>query len=151
MRYSITTTIHAAVLDRFGGKLLIPVTAAGFVYLLPYDKFLMNNKDDSRIEWSILADIADFADEGDCIIVSQNYASRLWLPVRSMTGAKVVPEDESDPEQIDRLTARYGRVIVLTEKLLDEDDYSIMYSNILHHVEDDLNHTGKIVPMSLDF
>lgn len=147
----IAVIFCAAVLDRFGGKLLIPVTAAGFVYLLPYDKFLMNNKDDSRIEWSILADIADFADEGDCVVVSQNYASRLWLPVRSMTGAKVVPEDENDPEQLDRLTARYGRVIVLTEKLLDEEDYSIMYSNILHHVEDDLNHTGKIVPMSLNF
>ena len=26
-----------------------------------------------------------------------------------------------------------------------------MYSNILHHVEDDLNHTGTIVPMSLGF
>lgn len=147
----IAVIFCAAILDRFGGKLLIPVTAAGIIYLVPYDSFLMKNKDDSRIEWSILNDIADFADEGDCVVVSQNYASRLWLPLRSLTGAKVVPEDENDPEQIDRLTARYGRVIVLTEKLLNEDDYSIMYSNILHHVEDDLNHTGTIVPMSLGF
>lgn len=145
----IAVIFCAAVMDRFGGKLLVPVTAAGFVYLAPYDTFIMNNKDDSRIEWSILSDLADYADEGDCVLISQNYVSRLWLPLRSMTGARVIPEDVNDPDQIDKLVVRYGRVAVLTEKHLSDEEYSIIYSNKLHHVEDDLNHTGEFVPMSL--
>ncbi|MCR5600487.1 MAG: hypothetical protein K6G33_07095 [Ruminococcus sp.] len=141
----------AAVLDRFGGKLLIPVTAAGIIYLVPYDTFLMQNKDDSRIEWSILSDLTDFVDENDCIVISRGYVSRLWLPMRSMTGAKIVPEDENDPEQIERLAARYGGVLVLTDKSLYAEDYTLVYSNVLHHIEDDLNTTGKIAPMSLGY
>jgi hypothetical protein len=111
----------------------------------------MGHKDDSRIEWSILEDIADFGGENDCIVISPKYTTKLWLPVRSMTGAKVVPEDENDAGQIDRLAARYGRVLVLTEKMMDDEDFSIMYSNRMHSIEDDLNHRGRIVPFSKHF
>ena len=140
-----------SALDRSGGRLLIPVTAAGLLYTAPFDAYLMFHRDDSRIEWSILNDIADFADENDCIVISPKYTTKLWLPVRSMTGAKVVPEDEGDSGQIDRLAARYGRVLVLTEKMLDGENYSVMYSNKIHCIEDDLNHRGWIVPFSKHF
>ncbi len=141
----------ASAADRFGGKLLIPVTAVGLLYIVPFDKYLMVHRDDSRVEWSILGDIADFGGENDCIVISPKYTTKLWLPVRSMTGAKVIPEDENDPEQLDRLAARYGRVFVLTEKAMDEKDFSIMYSNKIHSMEDDLNHRGRIVPFSKQF
>ena len=141
----------ASAADRFGGKLLIPVTAVGLLYIAPFDAYLMGHKDDSRIEWSILEDIADFGGENDCIVISPKYTTKLWLPVRSMTGAKVVPEDENDAGQIDRLAARYGRVLVLTEKMMDDEDFSIIYSNRMHSIEDDLNHRGRIVPFSKHF
>ena len=141
----------ASVLDHFGGKLMIPVAAAGLLYIAPFDAYLMYHKDDSRIEWSVLNDLTDYITDSDCVVISPRYTLHLWLPVRSMTGAKVIPEDTNDPKQIERLAERYGRVLVLTEQMLDEDEYSIMYSNKMHSIEDDLNHTGRIMPFSTYF
>ena len=81
------------------------------------------------------------------MVISNDYASRLWLPIRSMTGAHVIPEDTGDPEQLDRLAARYGRVMVITKDILDEEDYTAVYSNKIHHIEDDMVNTGTIIPM----
>lgn len=147
----VAVIFSVAALDRAGGKVLIPVTALGLMYVEKFDRYLMLNKDDSRMEWSIIEDITDFVDESDCVVISPTYASRLWLPVKSMTGAKVMVEDAEDAEQIDRLTARYGRVIMITEKNLDEADHTALYSNKLHHIEDDMVNTGKILPFARSF
>lgn len=147
----IAVIFSAAALDRAGAKVLIPVTAVGLMYVVKTDKFLMLNKDDSRMEWSIIEDIADFVDESDCVVVSPTYASRLWLPVRSMTGATVIPEYKDDTEQIDRLAARYGRVLVITDIPLDKDDYSTVYSNKIHHTEDDGVHKRWLMPFPREY
>ena len=148
---SVAVIFAAVALDRAGGKLLIPVTAAGLLYVARFDAYLMINVDDSRIEWSVMEDLADFIGEADCVVISSDYASKLWLAVRSMTGAKVIPEDKNDSGQLDRLAERYGRVSVLTAEVLDEDIFSNVYSNKIHHCEDDLNYTGRIVPFSKSF
>ncbi|WP_295067615.1 hypothetical protein [Ruminococcus sp.] len=147
----VAVIFSVAALDRAGGKVLVPATALGLMYLARFDGYLMLNKDDTRMEWSIIEDIADFVDKDDCVVISPTYASRLWLPVKSMTGAAVVPENRDDAEQIDRLAARYGRVIVITELSLDNEDYSSVYSNKLHHIEDDGINTGRLVPLSRSF
>ena len=138
-------------LDRFGGKLLIPAAAASFLFIARYDAYLVWHKDDTRIEWSVLSDLADFVDADDCVVISNDYASRLWLPIRSMTGAHVIPEDTEDPDQLDRLAARYGRVMVITDSDLGEEDYTAIYSNKIHHIEDDMVNTGTIIPMPKSF
>ena len=147
----IAVLFGAAALDRFGGKLLIPVTAVSYLYMGQFDAYLIAHKDDSRMEWSILSDIADFVEESDCVVVSPDYASRLWMPVKAMTGAKVIPEDRNDPQQFEKLSARYGRVVVLTADDLGEEDYTVLYSNKIHHIEDDGVNTGWFVPMPRHF
>ena len=147
----VAVIFSAAALDRAGGKVLIPVTAVGLIYVAKFDKYLMLNKDDTRMEWSVIEDITDFVDSEDCVVISPTYASRLWLPVKSMTGAKVMVEDTDDAGQIDRLAARYGKVIVITEKFLDEAEHTALYSNKLHHIEDDMVDTGTLLPLSRSF
>ncbi|MCR4639728.1 hypothetical protein [Ruminococcus sp.] len=147
----VAVIFAAAALDHIGGKLIIPAAALGLLYVSRFDGYLMYNTDDSRMEWSILTDLTDYITDSDCVVISPNYTLRLWLPVRSMTGAAVFPEDIDDPQQFERLAQRYGRVIIITEKSLDKEDYSVMYTNKLHRIEDDLNHTDRIVPMSTYF
>lgn len=147
----VAVLFAAAALDHIGGKLIIPASLVGLLYVARFDGYLMYNTDDSRMEWSVLTDLTDYITSDDCVVISPTYTMRLWLPIRSMTGAAVFPEDQEDPQQLDRLAQKYGRVIVISEKNLDGDDYSVMYSNKLHRIEDDLNHTGRIVPMSKYF
>lgn len=147
----VAVIFSVAALDRAGWKVIVPVTAVGLMYLVKVDKFLMRNKDDSRMEWSIIEDIADFVDESDCVVVSPTYASRLWLPVRSMTGATVIPEYKEDTDQINRLAQRYGRVIVITDTPLDKEEYSTVYSNKIHHIEDDGMNKSWLLPFPCEY
>lgn len=147
----IMVIFSAAALDRFGRKLIIPATAVGLIYVRPYDTYLMTHKDDSRMEWSVLMDIADFVKPDDCVVISREYTQKLWLPLRSITGARVFPEDKNDADQLSRLSERYGKVYVITGEGLGEEDYTVMYSNKLHVIEDDLNNTGKWFPFSTEY
>lgn len=133
-------------LDRFGGKLLYPATAAGIAFSMPYNTYLMGHKDDTRMEWSIISDLSDFIDDSDCVVISPNYTNTLWLPIRSINHAAVYPEDESDPDQLRKLTERHGKVYYISGNKLDENDYKPLYKNVVHHIEDDLNNTADIMP-----
>ena len=133
-------------LDRFGGKLLYPATAAGIAFSMPYNTYLMGNKDDTRMEWSVINDLSYFIDDSDCVVISSNYTNALWLPIRSINHAAVYPENESDPDQLRKLTERHGKVYYISEKTLNENDFKPLYKNVVHHSEDDLNNEADILP-----
>ena len=147
----VAAVFAVMTLDRFGGKLMLPLTAAGLVFVMPYDIFLMQNKDDTRMEWSVLEDITDIAGAGDCIVIGREYMDHLWLPLRALTDADVYPQSEDADAQYIWLSQRYDRTLYITAQEDDEGDFSVMYRNMVQHSEDDLHHVGKIVPMSKAF
>ena len=147
----IGTVFCVAALDRFGGKLLYPVTAAGVAFSMPYDAYLLGHKDDTRMEWSIMNDLSDFIEDSDCVVISPGYMNTLWLPIRSMNHAAVYPEDESDPDQLRLLTERHRKVYYISDKTLNEKEFKPLYKNVVHHIEDDLNHPADIIPFSEKF
>ncbi|MBQ9894453.1 MAG: hypothetical protein IJM38_03610 [Ruminococcus sp.] len=148
---SVAVIFSVTVLDRFGAKLLIPLTAVGLCYEAKYDHYLLNNVDDTRMEWSIIDDLCDHIAPTDCVVISSDYDYRLWLPIKNITGARVFPEINDDENQFKDLLVKYCRVLYIAKENPDEDAYATIYSNKLHHSEDDTQSTGKLVPMSNKF
>lgn len=138
-------------LDRFGGKLMYPAVLAGLAFVAPYDSYLMSHKDDTRMEWSVLEDIADIASEGDCVLIDRKYMDHLWLPLRSITEANVYPQEDEFEEQFASMSRKYGRVLFVTDQEMDSEDFSPVYVNIINHSEDDTMNVGRLVPMSKKF
>lgn len=138
-------------LDRFGGKLLYPAAIAGIIYVVPYDSYLMNHKDDTRMEWSVLEEISDIVTADDCVLVDRKYMDHLWLPLRSITDADVYPQEDAFEEQFMSMSRKYGRVLFVTDQLIESDDFSPVYMNTIRHSEDDTMTVGSIVPMSKKF
>lgn len=147
----VAVIFSAMALDRFGGKLMYPAALAGIVFTAPFNVNLMTHKDDTRMEWSILADITDIAADGDCILIDRKYMDHLWLPLRSITNADIYPQEDEFDDQFVKLCQRYGRVLFITDEELVSEDFSPIYINKIHHSEDDTMNTGRIVPMSLKF
>lgn len=147
----IAVLFSVTALDRFGGKLLCPVTAAGLLYLAPFDGYLMLHKDDTRMEWSVLDDMTDYIEGSDCVVISPKYMDTTWLPLKNMTGASFFPENSDDAEQFYKFSVKYGRVLFITSQEQDEDSFSLIYTNKIKNSEDDLNYTGEFVPMSERF
>ncbi|MBQ8298234.1 MAG: hypothetical protein IJX77_10680 [Ruminococcus sp.] len=147
----IAAAFAVMTLDRFGGKLILPLTAAGLAFVAPYDRFLMRSKDDTRMEWSILGEIASTVGEGDCVLIERQYMNHLWMPLRAMTDAHIYPQADDLENQFAEMAEKYDRVVFITGEAENEDDFTVLYRNKINHSEDDLNHIGEIVPMSTDF
>ncbi len=147
----IAAVFAVLTLDRFGKKLLIPAAALGLWFVMPYDLFLMHSKDDSRLEWEVLMDAADTAEEAECIVIDQDHMQCLWLPLDAMTDAAVFPQEEDVLAQLERLSAEYGSVLYVSNDELPEEDFTLLYRDASEHSEDDLNHTGDFIPFSYQF
>lgn len=141
----------ALTLDRFSKKLLIPAAALGLAFVLPYDLFLLYSKDDSRLEWEVLMDTADAAEDADCIVIDKDHMQCLWLPLDAMTDAAVFPEEEDLAAQLAELSESYETVLYVTNDEIPEEDFKIVYRDVSWHSEDDLNHTGRLIPFSYQF
>ena len=147
---SVAVIFSAAALDKYGIRLIVPAAAVSFVCVAGFDKNLMLNKDDTLVEWSIIEDLADNINEKDCVVISDDYSKRLWLVLRSMTGARFYPMDNDDSGQLDRLAARYGRVDVLTREE-PKDGFSPVYMNKSHISNDEFTDMGKLLPLPRSF
>lgn len=147
----IAVVFSVMTLDRCGGKLIIPAAAIGLVFNAPFDRFLMLSKDDTRMEWSVLEDVAGTVQAGDCVLIERQYMAHLWLPLKVMTEADIYPQADDIEDQFLNMSKKYERVLYISGVEESEDDYSIMYRNTINHSEDSLTNIDKIVPMSMGF
>ncbi len=144
--------IFAAIsLDRWDGRVIYPAAALSLLINMPYIRLQKDAKDDTRMEWSVLEDVTDFVDEDSCVVICRKYAPELWLPLRTITDTHVYPLDEKDQDQFIELRSRYDKVLCISDKELPADEFIVHYKNVVNHSEDDLNNTGKFVPMSLKY
>lgn len=144
--------IFAAVsLDKLGGRAMYPAAALSIVLNLPFIRGQKDSKDDTRMEWSVLEDVADVVDENSCVVICSKYQPELWLPLRTVTDADVYPLNESDEDQFRELKSRYDKVFCISDKEISGDDFEVYYKNVINHSEDDGNNTGDFVPMSLKY
>lgn len=148
---SVAVIFGVLTLDKFGRKLIYPISLAGIFIVYPYDIFLMNAKDDTRMEWAVMEDICDIISDGDCVVMDKYYTSSLFLPIRNITEADVYPYFEFNENQFAELQVKYDKVFYITNKMQSPDDFVTIYKNTIEHSEDDSGHTGELIPMPYKF
>ena len=68
------------------------IIAISFTALFRYNNTLLNNLDDTKLEWKNLSNIASIVDKKDVLIVDNNLMATFFLPLRAMTSASVIPK-----------------------------------------------------------
>lgn len=125
----IVTIFATLLLNQYKLKITFLMSIFILIIDIPYNITLATQKDDSRIEWDILNNIASMVESDDIIIVDNSLDMRLYLPIRAMTGAKVYPESNFD----------YVKTNLLSEEDLDcyfistsneLENYSVVYRDI---------------------
>ena len=150
----IPTAVLFAVtaLDKADKKIMLTSSVISGLLFLPYSGFLMNHKDDTRMEWSVLEDITEQIPEDSCVVIDTELLPTLWLSVRAITGSAVYPSEKNLTEQFRTLSERYEEIYYLNTKdeayQLDEN-LNILYKNILHRSED--MNDGEYSSMPLEF
>lgn len=148
---AIAAIFAAMLLDRMKKRYVIPAAVLGLCYVLPYDLNLMHSKDDTRVEWDVLEDVADTVQDADCILIDRNMLDYFWLPLHAMTDAHIYPAEDTPDAQLAQLCRSYGSVLFLTDDAVSGTDFTVLYRDSTLHSEDDLLHTGKLLPFSYQF
>ena len=150
----VAAVFAVTVLDRIKFEPVLVAAAVGLVYTLPYDNILRSEKDDTRVEWETLNDVVQYISSDDCILVDGYSASRLWLPVRAMTGAHVYPFEADIDKQCRKLSQKYNEVYFLSHSSYTYDestDFEIVYMDNINAQEDKGKSDFDIVPFAKRF
>lgn len=101
--------------DQWVGLLL----AVSCIILLPFDKVLMTEKDDSRLEWHVITDLAEQIPEDGAVIIDNDYQKMLMLPIKAMTNADMFPLSSNFDEQIQFLEKHYDEFYIIAKQIPD--------------------------------
>lgn len=147
----IAAVFGVMTLDHFNWKIFVPVVGCGIAMIIPYDMYLMNNQDDTLIDWTVIEELSNEITEDDCLVIDAHYQSSLWLPMKNITDADVYPLTENPEELLSFLAYNYKNVYWLTSEGLDSAMGELQYYKHFRHIEDDLHYVGSIIPMSKKF
>lgn len=131
-----------------------PVIVGSLCFILPYDNLLAQKKDDTIMQWNVLNDVIDSANEGDCYIVDDIYASTCWFPLKNISKADVYPVIGDVNDQLSKMKSKYKNVYYLTDMPVTYDKeplYRVIYKNKVYSSLDDNCTKGKVLPLPTDF
>lgn len=174
--YARYVTIFLLVVFLLAGKLLEAVDTRGRVsavlFLLalfsffPYDAGLVTQKDHTRCEWEVLADVCEDITAEDAFIVGPDEQQIVFIfPVKMLTGCDVYYADENLRGQIGKLSLRYRNIYyldydgALEEKMAADENWQDgalsvqkVYTNWNHlSYLDYFNITNPLTPIPLNY
>lgn len=138
--YSRYVTVYLAIVLIFGAVLLSNISVKKFdmtkvrigvyglvtifaaIIYFRYDVFMINNQDESRMDWEVVESVTDMLDENDILIVDGDIKNQLLYTTKIMSGAKVFPVIR-DVEYTIQLAKQYAdHVYYIKEDPLKEID-----------------------------
>lgn len=174
--YARYVTIFLGVIFLLAGKLaegmerpawvVSVMFAAAFLTFLPYDAGLLTQKDHTRCEWEVLADVCEDITSEDAFIVGPEEQQIVFIfPVKLLTGCDVYYADENLRGQIGKLAQKYQNVYYLDyegalDTIMREDadwqdgmlDVRETYTNWNHlSYLDYFNITNPLTPIPLNY
>ena len=123
----------AVCFQRWNQKVVISILLLSICCTLYFDVAIIQNKDDTKMEWEILVDLEQCVDENAAIIINgEGMQSQLGPQLRSVSGAAVFPKFENFKGQVQLLYECYDAVYILSEddfvsNELDERILRIVY------------------------
>lgn len=174
--YARYVTIFLGIIFLLAGRLaedmgrhkwMVPALfAAAFITFLPYDAGLLTQKDHTRCEWEVLADVCEDITSEDAFIVGPEEQQIVFIfPVKLLTGCDVYYADEDLRGQIGKLALNYENVYYLDyegalDSIMSEDalwqdgtlNVTETYTNWNHlSYLDYFNITNPLTPIPLNY
>jgi len=118
---------------------VIPAAALSLCISIPTNVFLMNNVDDTKINWHNLESISEFVTKDDSVIVAKDAEMITFMPMRHLTDAPVYPEVGDIMNQATTLldnTKGDVYIVSLSPLIYEYDKLQLVYSETVTYVPD---------------
>lgn len=122
--------------------IVLPAAAISLCIFIPVNINLLENYDDTMMEWNTIEDITSMISSEDRVIVMDSLERQMWIPVKQLTGASVYPVFVDNLyAEAEGMAAGYGNVYIISDRPIYEDDYmrelSLVYHDTYKCVGDD--------------
>ncbi len=115
--------------------------------IIVYDVPLINQKDDTRLSWQILTDCTHIFGEDDIVIVEQDIAPVLYLPLVYLTDAEIYLEYDLDEQRDDFLyDSSEKEIFFVSDEFYGKSGWESIYTGVFTKSEDE-NRTEALVPL----
>lgn len=134
-----------------GGCAVVALLQA--IFLLPYTCVLSVNRDDTRMDWAALNQVAGMLGENDILIVDDSLLKTCYLAMEFMTNATVLPQMGYSPADVmNKYSTPENNVYYLSEGESDITGTSILFRTG-YSVSEDLFECGRggILQLPLEF
>lgn len=144
---AIVLIFSVLALELIPGKIICVLGMCSLCILLPYERMLLRDKDDTRVTWEALETVAAHIEPGSTVIITRDDMKFYYLTVRAMTNAICFPETEAIVEEIQ---LRYKDYYGISDDLLREEDAELILKEDYQLNEDNNWYDGRWLPFPLD-
>lgn len=146
-RYLVPYTAIAVLFVMFMLKdvkkaVVLPSAIISMCIFVPVNINLLENYDDTMMEWNTIDDIVSMISSEDRVIVMDSLERQMWIPVKQLTGASVYPVFVDNLyAEAEGMAAGYGNVYIISDRPIYEDEsmreLSLVYHDTYKCVGDD--------------
>lgn len=135
----------------------------GVMFLVPFSNVLRVNQDDSRIEWSAIADIikqinytGEIQNTSNVVLLDKDLLEYFYFPLKAVTGAKVYPVwNDNISDTIDNIPINDSQIYYFEKDVAErnvegKECYKLLYKDRFSGEEDDLTKTSRIFGLPID-
>lgn len=144
---AIVLLFSALALEQISRKIVCLIGVCSLCILLPYEKMLLTDKDDTRVTWDALENVIAQIKRGSTVIITRDNMKFYYLPIRAMTGAACFPETEAIIEEIQ---LKYENYYYISNDLSQVDDAELVLKEDYQLNEDNNWYDGRFLPFPLD-
>lgn len=129
------------------------ILGLSLMLLAPFEYTLATQKDDSRITWETLEDLAFHIEPDSVVLLDGEMMRTLFFPLQAMTGAKVYPRNGALTEQTETVKAlgKHVYYVYSTNAMVSRVEGSILYKQKYIVSQDFGEDHGIYIPLPLSF
>lgn len=144
---SILIVFSAVVLELISYKAISIVGICSLCVLVPYEKMLLTDKDDTRVTWDAVEDVTAHIKHGSVVIITRDNMKFYYLLVRTMSSAICFPETEAVIEEVQ---LKHQDYYYISNDLSQVEDAELLIKVDYQLNEDNNLYDGRWIPFPLD-
>lgn len=144
---AIVLLFSVLALEQISGKIVCFIGVCSLCILLPYEKMLLTDKDDTRVTWEALENVAAHIKQGSVVVITRDNMKFYYLPVRTIAGARCFPETENIVEEV---KLKYKDYYYISNDLSQVEAAELVLKEDYQLNEDNNWYDGRWIPFPLD-
>lgn len=144
---AVVLIFSALALDKIEKQFIWLMGLTSMLILMPYERMLLVEKDDTRVTWNVIEEISEKIEPGSIVFIQRGNMKYYYLPLRAICGAECLPDTEAIMDDSKKIK---GEKYYITDDTIFVENAEIKFQAGFELNEDNNLYDGKWLPFPLD-